>query len=390
MFQVIEENAEVSIAAQPRKVFDLSTAPLFDITLADNILTFTTHHIIADAIGMHTLAEDFWTLYGGGEPPRSAQAHEITLWESGKTSDEAYWRNLFANDVPQLALPRDFDRPARLAVLETESIFFDNNEIIRLREYAVARGCTLFQLFLAAFALLLSKLSGGGSVVIGVPIAGRGHPDTERTVGMLVRTLPIRLDVSDMNLDSAVIHTCERFNGLFANQDMSLERLMEITKYRRTAGRSPFYDVMINSIPLIRTLPDTCGLRPEILRKDYSAALFDLVLDVREEKDGIFAEFNHATELFLPEKIQKWVQMFKNILTTPQDALIDVWKSVLETDGDDFFAEGGTSLAAIRMESALFEKGWLLSAADILQNPKRCDMAALILPADKIDWEDDA
>ena len=82
--------------------------------------------------------------------------------------------------------------------------------------------------------------------------------------------------------------------------------------------------------------------------------------------------------------------MLKNILTVPQDALANVWKSVLRTDGDDFFEQGGTSLAAIRIESALYEKGWLLSAADILQNPKRCDMAALMTSAEETDWEADS
>jgi hypothetical protein len=74
--------------------------------------------------------------------------------------------------------------------------------------------------------------------------------------------------------------------------------------------------------------------------------------------------------------------------------LMRIWKDVLGIDeitaNDDFFTVGGTSLSAIRIEAALFEKGWFLSAADILQNPKLCDMAALMALAEEIDWEAEA
>jgi hypothetical protein len=71
----------------------------------------------------------------------------------------------------------------------------------------------------------------------------------------------------------------------------------------------------------------------------------------------------------------------------PEDVLLDVWKNVLGTEADDFFTAGGTSLDAIRLEAALFERGWLLSAADIFQNPKLRDMAALMTSVKEIDWE---
>ena len=58
----------------------------------------------------------------------------------------------------------------------------------------------------------------------------------------------------------------------------------------------------------------------------------------------------------------------------------------IEND-EDFYELGGTSMDAIMIESALLENGWLLSAADIMQNPEIQDMAELMTPADDIDWE---
>ncbi len=75
-----------------------------------------------------------------------------------------------------------------------------------------------------------------------------------------------------------------------------------------------------------------------------------------------------------------------------KDALISAWKQVFKTDRvndtDNFFELGGTSLMAIEIESILFEKGYVLSAADIFENPVLSDLVPLILLADEIDWED--
>ncbi len=81
--------------------------------------------------------------------------------------------------------------------------------------------------------------------------------------------------------------------------------------------------------------------------------------------------------------------MFEESLPLPERALADAWSDVLKSEEQDFFAAGGTSLGAIRLEAALFEKGWLLSAADILQNPDIRTLTAWMTPLDETDWEND-
>ena len=71
-----------------------------------------------------------------------------------------------------------------------------------------------------------------------------------------------------------------------------------------------------------------------------------------------------------------------NIIT-----LQEVISNILEAGDGDFYELGGTSMDAIMIESALLEKGFILSAADILQNPKIMEMAQLMIPADEIEWE---
>ena len=71
----------------------------------------------------------------------------------------------------------------------------------------------------------------------------------------------------------------------------------------------------------------------------------------------------------------------------PDKILQEVLDSIIGTGEGDFYTLGGTSMDAIRIEAALLEKGWLLSAADILLNPEIHQMVTLMVPADEIDWE---
>ena len=49
---------------------------------------------------------------------------------------------------------------------------------------------------LAAWAALLSRLSGQQDVVIGTPVANRGRAEIENLIGFFVNTLALRLDLS--------------------------------------------------------------------------------------------------------------------------------------------------------------------------------------------------
>ena len=48
---------------------------------------------------------------------------------------------------------------------------------------------------LAAFQVLLSRLSGQDDIVVGSPIAGRRHPETEGLIGFFLNTLALRTDL---------------------------------------------------------------------------------------------------------------------------------------------------------------------------------------------------
>jgi non-ribosomal peptide synthetase component F len=64
------------------------------------------------------------------------------------------------------------------------------------RALARREGATLFMVLLAAFDVLLARLSGSDDVVVGTQVAGRTREETEGLIGIFVNGLALRTDLS--------------------------------------------------------------------------------------------------------------------------------------------------------------------------------------------------
>src|SRR5207244_1364410 len=67
----------------------------------------------------------------------------------------------------------------------------------RPEQLARSEQVTLFMTLLAGFQLLLSRYSRSDDIVVGSPIAGRLHAETEPLIGFFVNTLPLRTNLAD-------------------------------------------------------------------------------------------------------------------------------------------------------------------------------------------------
>src|SRR5205807_8616918 len=93
------------------------------------------------------------------------------------------WRSRLAG-APVLDLPSDRGRPA-VPSFRGGAVPFELAPALRARLQVVARAgdTTLFTVLLAAWALLLARLSGQPDLVIGTPVANRRRPELESVVG---------------------------------------------------------------------------------------------------------------------------------------------------------------------------------------------------------------
>ncbi|NUS91953.1 MAG: AMP-binding protein, partial [Nocardia sp.] len=237
---------------------------LFEVDPTEHVLVLVVHHISSDGFSMGPLARDVVTAYGaridGGEPgwrPLEVQYADYALWQRQVLGSEddpdsviasqiSYWSTALAGIPDQLDLPADRSRPA-VASGRGASLTFEIDDAVHaeLVELARRRGVTFFMVVHAAFAVLLSRLSGESDIVVGTPVAGRGERALDDVIGMFVNTLALRTPI-DSGAGFADLLESVRASDVaaFGHADLPFERLVEVLNPVRSQARHPLFQVM--------------------------------------------------------------------------------------------------------------------------------------------------
>ncbi|WP_061872385.1 non-ribosomal peptide synthetase [Serratia marcescens] len=302
-------------ATQP---FDLTQGPLVRaalIRLADeeHLFLLTCHHIVSDGWSTGILLRELGALYGAfrrGDadplPLPTLQYPDYAAWQRRYLTPERlaaqaqYWRETLSDAPALLTLPTDRPRPAVQSFSGGEvPIAIDAELTQALRQFSRQHGGTLFMTVLAAWSLVLARMAGQQELVIGTPEANRGRLETESLVGFFVSTLALRIDLRD-DPDLPTLLERVRHTVLAAqeNRDLPFEQVVELVNPPRHLGYTPLFQVMLAwQDGSVRDIP-LPGLQAELAGLEYSAAKFDLTLDLADTGEGISGTLNFATALF--------------------------------------------------------------------------------------------
>ncbi|UCH95958.1 MAG: amino acid adenylation domain-containing protein, partial [Candidatus Aminicenantes bacterium] len=311
--------------------FDLSRAPLLRVGLAKkndgkHILMVDMHHIISDGVSLEILSHEFTVLYNRQQVPElPIQYKDYALWQKRRKirettlKQEAYWLKVLGDEIPVLRLPYDFPRP-KIQDFAGGKMDFEigKQETPGLKQLTLSQGATLYMVLLAAYTLLMSKLSGQEDIIIGTPTAGRQHPDLEGIIGMFVNTLVMRNrpwgeKTFKTFLNEVKINTLEAFE----NQDYQFEDLVEKVAVKRDASRNPLFDVMFSlrhmDIPIQESL--SSGKKPIHQQFEGRVSKFDLTLDGTDAGETLYCVVEYAARLFKPDTIRRFIAYFKRIIS---------------------------------------------------------------------------
>ncbi|NRN20416.1 non-ribosomal peptide synthetase [Serratia marcescens] len=302
-------------ATQP---FDLTQGPLVRaalIRLADeeHLFLLTCHHIISDGWSTGILLRDLGALYGAlrrGDadplPPLPLQYPDYAAWQRRYLTPERlaaqaqYWRETLIGAPALLTLPTDRPRPTVQSFSGGEvPIAIDAELTQALRQFSRQHGGTLFMTVLAAWSLVLARMAGQQELVIGTPEANRGRLETESLVGFFVSTLALRIDLrDDPDLPTLIARIRHTVLTAQENRDLPFEQVVELVNPPRHLGYTPLFQVMLAwQDGSVRDIP-LPGLQAELAGLEYSAAKFDLTLDLADTGEGISGTLNFATALF--------------------------------------------------------------------------------------------
>lgn len=322
--------------------FDLEQAPLLRVELIQlseekHILLCDMHHIIADGVSMSLFMKEFAELYEGEELPSLRISYkDFAVWLSsgeGKSTlkrQEQYWLEAFAEEVPLLALPTDYPRPAVQSFKGANHAVQAGSALKNaLNETAAQTGTTLYMVLLAAYNVLLHKYSGQTDIVVGTPVAGRPHADVEPIIGMFVNTLALRsYPEASKNFGQLLEEVKQATLEALDNQHYPFNTLVEKLNLPRDLSRNPLFDTMFSLQNIDMGTRELTGLRIEPFHFEGGAAKFDLSLESTETEDDLIISFEYGTALFKRETIERmgdhFVRILKEVASNSEVLLADI------------------------------------------------------------------
>ncbi|WP_413247765.1 non-ribosomal peptide synthase/polyketide synthase [Rhodococcus sp. Z13] len=315
-------------------------AALYRLAPDSYVLAIVLHHIAADGSSFGPFARDVVTAYSarveGLEPgwtPLEVQYADYAIWQRtllGREDDSdslaakqvSFWVNELDGLPDQLDLPADRLRPA-VSSFEGGKYRFEIDAGIHRGLVDLARGrqASLFMVVHAAYAVLLSRLSGSDDIAVGTAVAGRGEKALDDLIGMFVNTLVLRTRVdSGVSFEGFLDAVRETDLRAFSHADVPFERLVEVINPARSTSRHPLFQAALALEPAtVRqvSFADVTAVGDEI---DMPISKFDIQLGVAEktgpdgEPAGLDARFEYATDLFDAETVAVFAERFVRIL----------------------------------------------------------------------------
>lgn len=348
IFQVVEQDLSIKLEqvdCQKDKVlqflrddaaipFDLSKLPLIETKLlktgkTNYVFYIKVHHIVWDGWSFDIFFEELNHLYSSLEKSREPELLDLggvtyadyALY-NGKINSKEYSLNEVnfwvdkLKDLPVLELPIDFSRPVVFDNTGKSIPFVLSNELANdLRVLAKENGVSLYVVFLSAWNLFLSKLSGESDIVIGTPVRGRHTEEVQRLIGFFVNIIPLRNKVDlSVSFSSLLKEINLQMIEAFDHQHVAFDTILKELSFKRDNSRTAVYQAFF-------TYQDVSNR--EFMLGDHqinqrsigrSATHTDLDLWVKTTDEKVEGAIEYRTELFKDETAKFMLDYFVSIL----------------------------------------------------------------------------
>ncbi|KAF1718194.1 non-ribosomal peptide synthetase [Pseudoxanthomonas yeongjuensis] len=386
--QALEARLRNSVETPFRIEFDaLFRAELLQLGPQESLLILSAHHIVCDGWSWWVIVRELGALYAryaGLADASLLQAEDFTDYAIAEFAhpqtaqyrlDEAFWLSRFADEIPVLDLPTDRARPARRSFASARvDHVLDVELVAAIRRMGARRGASLFATLLAGFSGLLSRLSGQGTIVVGIPAAGQSSAGQTDLVGHCVNTLPLRFDLDPgqsfaKSVDDAQVVLLDALE----HQRYTFGTLLKKLPIQRDPSRMPLVSVLFNIDQALESETTAFpGLELEFSDNPRSFDTFELFVNAAQVHGTLRLECQYNRDLFDDATVRRWLGAYESLLRA---ATLGIETSVASLPLVDAAARG--ELAALQPAPVPFPRERLMHEYLELQCDRAPDRIAL-------------
>ncbi len=376
-----EAEAARLLRLEMRRPLDLAAGPLLRAVLLRlaperHVLLLVAHHVVTDGWSLRVIVRDLSALYAAAAfgaaaalPPLPVQYADYAAWQRERLRGTVlreqldYWSSRLRGAPPALELPADRPRPPVQSFEGAWHRFrVPAGTADALRELGRREGATMFMVYLAAFDVLLARLTGQPDVVVGTPVANRGRTETEEMVGFFANTLALRTDLSgDPTFRQALREVRETALGAYEHDELPFERVVEELRPERDLSRTVVFQVAF-SFDAVDTAAEQPvrlpGLELALVDADAGLSQFDFTLRMEVRTDGLTGVAVYATALFDAATVERmtdaYVALLQGIAAAPDRRVSEL--PLLTGDERERVEAWSAGPAAARADGSVHER----------------------------------
>ncbi len=312
---------------------NLQEGPLFKTfihRLEDNKHYFTLikHHAIGDGWSTGIILEDLSKLYNAYrkgydiELPRPAQisdyAAEQELFKRTPAyqQTEAYWLNLYKDNVPVVDLPTD--RPRQSPKTYNGSRVdhsLPDHLVNQLKQMGAKAGCSLVTTLLSAFEVFIYQKTNQKDVIVGLPASGQSASELYDLVGHCVNLLPLKSTINPKQQFSAYLKKRKgEILDAYDHQRLTFGELIKKLYIPRDSSRITLVPVIFNIDMGMDQSVSFDGLKHRLISNPREFENFEIYLNATGSRDGIVLEWSYNKDLFDSETIEQFHKDYETLL----------------------------------------------------------------------------
>lgn len=364
------------------------------------------HHIVSDGWSTGILLNQIVEAYNCRSEgttysaPTVPDYYDIQVWmDTWLKSDVLnshieFWQEKLAYAPLSHSLPLKKTRGEEILPERQRSII-DRQYHSAIVNIARENKITPLNVYYSLFSLALMRLTDVDDIVIGMPSAGRLHPDMLAAMGYFASTLPIRTSIDrnkKTSLKTFIALQAKNIKESFQHESLPFNKIVECTLSERDANLPPLFQIMFSTEEKQdrALLPELKGAQLTPIELDQKSVLFDIELEVKDKGHSLEYVWIYNKSIVDDRVVQavdkNWLALLSNVTSLLEQDVKDIDLSALPDDikvvdivqetSDDEFNGSKLLRSVTRSPIGVVETTIAAIFADLLQKPVSSLMAS--------------